>query len=222
MRTLYHHQLLPACRKVRIILGEKKLDFAPKLEKEWDLGKEVRQLDSSNRLPVMVDPNNIVLADSYAICEYLEEAYPEPGCLSGNLHQRAEIRRLSGWFDGKFYEEVGHNILFEKFFKRCFKLGQPDTQAIRHGLNKIHEHLRYMAALLDRRNWLAGDSFSLADITAAAHISTIDYLGDVPWEAYPEVKDWYARVKSRPSFRPLLNDVVPGVNPPSHYKNLDF
>ena len=71
-------------------------------------------------------------------------------------------------------------------------------------------------------NWLAGDDFSLADIAAAAHISCVDYLGDVPWSDYPGAHDWYARVKSRPSFRPLLADHIPGLPPPKHYADLDF
>jgi glutathione S-transferase len=82
--------------------------------------------------------------------------------------------------------------------------------------------LSYIGYLADRRAWLAGDQFSLADIAAAAQISCIDYLGDVPWEDYQEAKQWYARIKSRPSFRPILEDYVPGMRPPAHYTDLDF
>ena len=100
--------------------------------------------------------------------------------------------------------------------------GSDIFQAIRNGNANIHTHLEYIAWLVDRRRWLGGDEFSLADITAAAHLSAIDYIGDVPWERHPGAKDWYARVKSRPSVRPLLADQVPGVMPPPHYADLDF
>ena len=70
--------------------------------------------------------------------------------------------------------------------------------------------------------WLAGDALSLADIAAAAHLSAIDYLGDVPWSDHEVAKEWYARIKSRPSFRPLLTDHIPGLAPPKHYTDLDF
>ena len=62
----------------------------------------------------------------------------------------------------------------------------------------------------------------LMNNAAAAHLSTVDYLGDVPWKEHEEAKDWYARVKSRPSFRALLEDNVPGAPPQRHYANLDF
>ncbi|HET6222763.1 MAG TPA: glutathione S-transferase family protein, partial [Dongiaceae bacterium] len=98
----------------------------------------------------------------------------------------------------------------------------PDSQAIRAGNANIHYHLDYIAWLADRRNWLAGDDFSLADIAAAAHLSALDYIGDVPWERHADAKDWYVRVKSRPSFRALLADALPGITPPAHYADLDF
>ena len=66
------------------------------------------------------------------------------------------------------------------------------------------------------------EEISAADLTAAAHLSCLDYLGDVPWDEHPVAKEWYARLKSRPSFRPLLADHWPGTNPPEHYANLDF
>ena len=70
--------------------------------------------------------------------------------------------------------------------------------------------------------WLAGDRLTLADLTAAAHLSCVDYLGDVPWDQYEEAKTWYARIKSRPSFRPLLADYIPGLAPAPIYADLDF
>ena len=106
--------------------------------------------------------------------------------------------------------------------KRLVRSGQPDSQSIRIANANLHIHLQYIAWLADRRSWLAGDQFSLADIAAGAHLSVVDYLGDIPWDAHPEAKDWYARVKSRPSFRPLLGDHLPGAPPPRHYADLDF
>ena len=136
--------------------------------------------------------------------------------------QRAETRRLVAWFDSKFNREVSDNLVGEKMMKRFLKLGEPHGPAIRAGHANIHYHLDYISFLTEQRNWLAGDDFSLADITAAAHLSAIDYIGDVPWEDHPGAKEWYARIKSRPSFRPLLHDVIPGVTPPEHYSNIDF
>ena len=135
---------------------------------------------------------------------------------------RAECRRLIAWFETKFAREVTDNLVGEKVMKRFLRIGQPDSDAIRAGLANIHYHLDYVAYLSETRNWLGGDEFSLADIAAGAHLSVVDYLGDVPWDDHAEARAWYQRLKSRPSFRPLLDDLIPGLPPPRHYADLDF
>ena len=136
--------------------------------------------------------------------------------------ERAEVRRIVDWFDDKFNKEVTENLVGEKVMKRFLGLGAPDSKAIRAGHSNISTHLSYISYLVERRKWLAGNELTLADITAAAHLSAIDYLGDVPWDDYPSAKEWYVRIKSRPSFRPLLSDYIPGAPPSKHYANLDF
>lgn len=223
MRTLFHHPLSPTCRKVRILLGEKKLDFNLELERTWKKRPEFLELNPSGDIPVLRDLNNTVICESYPICEYLEEAYPDqPAFIGDSVLEKAEIRRLVVWFDHKFEQEVTRKIVFEKVFKRHFGLGHSDGRVIREGATAIDDHLTYIEWLLEHRVWLGGQHFSLADISAAAHLSAIDFLGDVPWDRYLEAKDWYARIKSRPSFRPLLKDQVPGITPPRHYDDLDF
>lgn len=222
MRTLYHHWLIPECRKVRLVLAEKKLEFKLEVENTWIHSDAFLTLNPAGEVPVLKDLGQTVLADSAAIIEYLEEAYPEFPLMKGTLLGRAEIRRLNGWFDHKFNQEVTACIVFEKVFKRLYGKGQPDTQTIRLGLSNLTHHLSYIDWLIERRNWLAGDAFSLADITAASHLSTLDYLGHIAWDKHPEAKEWYARIKSRPSFRELLNDNVPGIIPAAHYRDLDF
>ena len=145
-----------------------------------------------------------------------------PALIPGTAAERAEVRRLSAWFDEKFAAEVTSLLVGEKVQKRFLGLGEPSSQAIRAGLANIGTHMAYIDFLAERRTWLAGDSFSIADVAAAAHLSCVDYIGDVPWEDHGEAKQWYARVKSRPSFRPLLSDHIPGLKPPAHYADLDF
>ena len=226
MRTLHHHWLCPYARKVRIALAEKKLDFDLVLEKVWERREEFLALNPAGQVPVLIDDVEgqapVALADSNAICEYLDDAYPEPPLIGGNPLMRAEIRRLVAWFDEKFQREVTQNLVDEKIGKRLIGQGAPSSVAIRAGHDNIAIHLAYIEHLMAQHNWLAGNSFSLADIAAAAQLSCLDYIGDVPWEDYPEAKSWYARLKSRPSVRPLLADHIPGVQPPRHYADLDF
>jgi glutathione S-transferase len=222
MRTLHHLWLNAPSRKVRIILKEKNLEFEMKVEKIWERNPDFLALNPACEVPVLVEPDGTVLSDGNVIAEYLEEVYPDRPLLGTTAKERAETRRLVCWFDQKFYREVTLNLVEEKMMKRFLGLGEPNSLAIRAGYQNIHYHLDYIAYLTDRRAYLAGDSFGLADIAAAAHLSALDYLGDVPWDKHEKAKDWYARVKSRPSFRPILGDHIPGASPPKHYADLDF
>ncbi len=222
MRTLYHLWLSPYCRKVCIALGEKGLECELRVEKVWQRRGDFLAINPAGTVPVLVEPDGVVLAESTPISEYLDEVYPEPPLLGADPAGRAEARRLVNWFDLKFGPEVTHNLVNEKLMKRFMAMGEPDSSAIRAGMHNIHYHLDYIAYLAERRNWLSGAEFGLADIAAGAHISAVDYLGDVPWDDYAGAKDWYARVKSRPSFRPVLADHIPGIPPPKQYANLDF
>lgn len=234
MRTLHFHWLCPFSRKIRLILAEKKLDFELELERYWERRPELMTLNPACEIPILVDLNGTVVVDSCVIAEYLDEAYPERLMIGTTLAHRAEVRRLQSWFDGKFAREVSVCLLEEKVMNRFLQrealranqssqsYSGPNSGVIRQAKAYIHDHLEYISWLVDRRKWLAGDEFSLADITAAAHLSTVDYLGDVPWSDHELAKDWYARLKSRPSFRAILQDRMPGLTPAAHYTDLDF
>lgn len=222
MRLLYHLSLSPFSRKVRVVLAEKALDFEMAVEKIWERRPEFLALNPACEVPVLVEEDGTAIAGSGVISEYLDEAYPQPPLLGETPAARAEVRRLVAWFDEKFDREVTRNLVGEKIQKRFLGLGEPNSVAIRAGHANLPVHLAYITWLTERRSWLAGDSFSLADIAAGVHLSALDYVGDVPWDKHLAVKDWYARIKSRPSFRPLLADHIPGVPPPRHYADLDF
>ncbi len=222
MRILHHFPLCPFSRKVRLVLAEKKIDFEVELERPWENRPEFLELNAAGEVPVLVEEAGTILADGTAIAEYLDELHRDPPLLPADPQGRAEVRRLVGWFDGKFHREVTLAMVGEKVVKRLGQSGEPDSRLIRAGYAAIHRHLEYLGWLTERRTWLAGSHFTLADITAAAHLSCVDYLGDVPWDSHGGARDWYARVKSRPSFRALLADQLPGLHPARHYADLDF
>ena len=222
VRILYHLPLSPACRKVRLALQEKRIPFELRAERIWERRDEFLMMNPAGTVPVLEEENGLVLADSNAICEYLDEAYPDMPLVGRTHAERAEVRRLVAWFDGKFDREVTRNLYFEKQLKRMLGRGNPDAGALRAGYANIKPHIEYLGWLAETRAWLAGSQISLADLAAAAHLSCLDYIGDVDWSMNDAVKDWYARVKSRPAFRPLLADRVSGLTPPNHYADLDF
>jgi glutathione S-transferase len=222
MRILHHLPLSPYCRKVRLVLTEKRLSFELKVERVWERREEYLEMNPAATTPTLVEDNGMVIPDSGVICEYLEDAYPDTPMLGVTLAERVEVRRLVAWFDGKFATEVTNNLAGEKYIKRLAGRGQPDAGALRAGYANLRDHLAYLGWLAETRKWLAGRSLSLADFAAAAHLSVLDFTGDVDWRVSPAARDWYARVKCRPSFRPLLADRVPGFTPPAHYDDLDF
>ncbi|MBL4802933.1 MAG: glutathione S-transferase family protein [Emcibacter sp.] len=222
MNKLYHYWFSPCSRAIRILLMEKGIEFEMVLELPWTRRHDFLVLNPAGTVPVLMLDDGPILTGSYAIREYLEETCTDDPLLGNTPEERAEVRRLTDWFDVKFNEEVTSLLITEKVLKRFLKLGVTEASNIRCAASNIKQHLKYIEYLAERRNWLGGDNISYADIAAAAHLSCIDYLGDVPWDNFSGAKDWYARIKSRPSFRPLLQDLIAGLPPVPHYKNLDF
>jgi glutathione S-transferase len=220
--TLLHHPSSPGSRKVRVALLELGIEYQVELESYWLRRPEFSNLNVACEVPVLLPDNADPVIGDLAICEFLDEVKPDRTLLGPSLEQRSETRRLLQWFDQKFSREVTENIAGEKLIKRLMRSGDTYAPAIRAGIANIHYHLDYIGFLCERRNWLGGQDFSLADIAAAAHISLIDYLGDVPWNDHEDARTWYMRVKSRPSFRPLLAETMAGVSPSEHYALLDF
>ena len=221
MIRLYHFPLSPFCRKVRLTLAEKKLEVELVEERYWEPTPDFLRRNPAGKVPILkIDAR--IFSESQAICEYLEEAYPTPALMPRDADARYEVRRLCAWFDDKFQTEVTSKLLYERVSKKVMGRGYPDSKAVKSGAMAIKYHLDYLAWLLDQRRWLAGDVMTLADFTAAAHFSCLDYISDVDWNRHGVVKDWYAKIKSRPSVRTLLADQISGFPPPAHYADLDF
>ena len=221
MLRLYHVPLCPFCRKVRIVLREKGLTAELVETQPWEHPDELLRLNPASEAPVLID-GDFTVCDSQAISDYLEEAYPETPLLGVGTEQRNETRRLVAWFDTKFAREVTELLWREKLVKRWAKRGFPRSEVVREGSQNIRFHLTYIDYLYQQRKWLAGEAMTLADIVAASHLSVLDYMGDVPWDAAPGARDWYAKMKSRPSMRPVLMDRLIGLKPPAHYDDPDF
>jgi len=222
MWTLYQFPLCPFSRKVRLLLGEKQVAYDLQRESPWLRRDDFVQMNPAGTTPVMQDEKGHVLADSQAICEYFEETVERLPMISGSAVGRAEVRRLVAWFDQIFYGEVVAPLLSEKMMKRIVHRAPPDGSALREAMKRATQHLDYIDYLIDTRPWVAGPTLSLADITAAAHISVADYLGGIDWSGHRSTRHWYSGFKSRPSFRPLLQERMEGIQPPPYYEKPDF
>lgn len=221
MAQLFHAPLCPFSRKVRLVLAEKKIEASLIDEAYWEKSADFLRRNPAGRVPVL-KIDGLTLCESAAICEYLDEVHPGASLMPDTPQARAEVRRLVGYFDDTFWREVTLKILGERILKKLTGQGYPDSRTVKDGVTRIRYHLDYMANLLDHRRWLAGDAMTVADFAAAAHLSCLDYTSDVDWNRSSVVRDWYAKIKSRPAFRSLLADQVSGFPPPPHYSDLDF
>jgi glutathione S-transferase len=221
MARLYHVPLSPFCRKVRLSLAEKKIEVELVEERYWEADPDFLRRNPAGKVPV-IRLDGKMMSESSAICEYLEETRPSPPLMPSDADGRYEVRRLVSWFDDKFHSEVTSKLLYERVNKKVTGEGYPDSRNVKSGAKAIKYHLDYMTWLLDHRRWLAGDQMTLADFAAAAHLSSLDYISDVDWNRSAVVKDWYAKIKSRPAFRSILADQISGFRPPAHYADLDF
>jgi glutathione S-transferase len=230
MLTLFHQPFCPLSRFVRLALGE--YGLAPRLveEKFWERREDFLLLNPAGTIPVLVEEGQPPIPGAAIIAEYIDETCGmqrgDERLLPGDVGRRVEVRRLASWFNDKFHQEVSGPLAKERVFKRFMRIehggGPPDTDEMRAARHNIRYHLSYIGWLVSTRDWLAGDRLSYADLAAAAHLSVADYLGDVPWNEDENAKNWYARVKSRPSFRPILADALPGLPPAATYTDLDF
>ena len=230
MITLFHHPFCPHSRFVRLVLGEYGLDSKFVEERVWERREDFLKINPDARTPVLIEDGRPAVPGAMIIAEYLDETRGleagERRLLAPDPPTRVEVRRLASWFHDRFFDEVTGFLVTERIYKQTMRTeqggGPPDTSAIRAARHNIRYHLAYIGWLARRRTWLAGERLSYADLAAAAHLSVADYLGDVPWTEDEAAKTWYARVKSRPSFRPILAETLAGIPPSKTYADLDF
>ncbi|MBN8967650.1 MAG: glutathione S-transferase family protein [Rhizobiales bacterium] len=230
MFTLFHHPFCPHSRFVRLALSEHGLDSRLVEEKVWERREAFLMMNPAATTPVMIAEGMPPIPGASIIAEYLDETHGaslgEHRLLPPQAGERIEVRRLMSWFNEKFYDEATGPLVTERIYKRHMSTeqggGAPSTEVLRAAQSNTRYHLAYIGWLARTRNFLAGDRLTYADLAAAAHLSAIDYLGDVPWGEDAAAKAWYVRIKSRPAFRPLLNEWLAGLPAPAHYIDLDF
>ena len=230
MYTLFHHPFCPHSRFIRLVLGEYGLDLRLVEERVWERREGFLALNPACTTPVLFTDGQPAVPSAGIIAEFIDETrgaeMGERRLLPTTMGERIEVRRLMAWFNEKFFEEASNPLVTERIYKRFMSEqnggGSPATDVIRAAKSNVRYHLAYIGWLARTRDWLAGERLSLADLAAAAHLSSVDYLGDVPWSADEIAKNWYARVKSRPAFRAILADTLAGLPPSASYANLDF
>ncbi len=222
MRILYHYPLCAFSRLVRIFLQEKFIEYELIVELPWKRKKCISENHVISDIPMLIENDGFILEGWYAIVEHIEQSGRTRSLFGSSQKEKAESRRISSFFNEMFFADVTKQIVFEKIIKKHISNKSPDSSSIRKGIFELKQYFDYISWLIERRNWLTGNDFTIADIAAAAQISCVDYVGAIEWDTYPAVKDWYVRIKSRPSFRSILYDKISDMTPPKHYQELDF
>ena len=236
MWTLMHFRFCPLSRAIRIALGELSIPVALEEFHPWDWPEALVARNPSGELPVLRLDSGLVVCGSYAAIEHLASLEISGAASAGPVPERpaslmpaaetdrAEVRRLVDWFHGKMHWEATAPLIEAQIMPlvRGRSVPPPEADKLRAARANLGYHLDYVDWLADQRKWLAGDTLSFADLAAIGHLSCLDYLGEIDWSRHGPAKDWYQRLKSRPSFRPLLADIVPGRAPAAHYADLDF
>ncbi|MEO1700461.1 MAG: glutathione S-transferase family protein [Pseudomonadota bacterium] len=227
---LFHHPMSAPARFSRLLLSEYGVDVELIEEQTWRRRQEFVAMNPANTLPVLLAEAGVPVIGANPIAEYLDETrgpmMRDKRLLPDYPLERAEVRRLVDWFTTRLEADVCRAMVRERVSKLEQAAegggGAPDSSILRAARTNAKQHLTYLNWLAGTRNWLGGSKISFADFSAAASLSILDYMGEILWSDLPAMKDWYARVKSRPSFRPLLTDRVRGLTPVSHYADLDF
>jgi glutathione S-transferase len=214
MRRLTHLMLSPSCRLARLMVGEKRVACDPVLAD-----------DPKHTMPVFQDLDGTRAEGVWAILDHLENHYPDHPLAPADDGARRAALRWVDWAMGPFHEQVTQRIIYEKAAPRFTGASfarQPDMNVIRAGRAELKPALAEIGQATERNGNLACRETTLGDLAVAAHLSVLDYFGEVPWHDHLAAGEWYVRMKSRPSFRSLLGDRVPGQPPVSHYAELDF
>jgi glutathione S-transferase len=243
MITLYHHGSSVCAAKVRIVLAEKSLPWEGvyvDILRGDQFDQAYMKLNPKAVVPTLVHDGNVII-ESAVICEYLDEAFPDPPLKPADLAQRAAMRSWT-----KAVDEFLHPACAELTFASCHRhiIGRlsPEKfeeflestppvsvtadwharkkEIVRQGMaaprvdrtfRLYDSYLQKMEDTLTQQPWLAGSTYSLADIAMTPYVNRLDMLGmSEMWVGKrPRLTEWFERMKSRPSFKPSLLEVCP-------------
>jgi len=222
MFTIYHYPLCPKSRLIRCLLKEQDIEFTLKQVDYWKDKDKILSLDVLGEIPIITTPSKRNISSLYAIIEYMMELSAHAHHSAYTIDERADMRRIIYWINTRFHGEVTDYIVNEKLIKLLTSFDSPRVEFIRAAKVNFTHHAKYFQNLISAHGNLISNNITVADIFLACHLSVLDYFGEVHWDNFQILKEWYALVKSQPYFRKILTDRIAILKPPPHYENLDF
>lgn len=195
---LYEHPFSPFAQKVKIALREKAILFEAVTPPDLGSGSDsdlIRSFGPRREVPTLVDDDGTCIFDSTIILEYLEEKYPAPPLLPANLADRAQARTIEDICDTHF-EAITWGLNEVRFFGRG--AGGLNDQLYQQAIIQVGHAYAWLTAALGDRDWLVGNTFGLADLSAIPIVSAFTVHG-IPPAADSALARWMARAQQRPS-----------------------
>jgi glutathione S-transferase len=197
---LYDNPRAPNTRRVRIFLAEKGISIDSDLVDlvaADNLKPAFKKMNPCGRVPVLALDDGSYLSESVAICRYFEETQPEPALFGSGALERATVemwnRRVEHNVLGPVAHYFRHTTGFfadrEQLVKEWGEINEPLAQA---GFDLLEQRLT-------EADYLAGDHFSIADITALCTLDFAAFVGLEPFNNRPQLTGWHQRLSSRPS-----------------------
>jgi len=239
MIVLYDFGNSVCCQKARITLREKGLDWEAiriDLFKAEQYDPKYLKLNPKGLVPTLVH-EGIAIPESTLICEYIDDAFPEPPLKPDNPADRARMRMWSKFVDEGLFEGIVE-ISFSAMFRERMKNMPEETRQVRfrnigdtrrrdrfmstyelgvqspyvlHAIDAYERAFKYMEeTLAEGGPWLLGEQVTLADINMMPFVARLAYLGllDVWVADRPQIKAWWERVQQWPSFKTGLSNLI--------------
>ena len=229
-QCLYHYPICPFCRKIRFMLALNDVkNCSLRIENFWEKREKFCNINPTGEVPFFAvqqtefdEKRSVLIWGQNSIMEYLRRKYPVDTLIFGDIEEQANINKYNEWFDTKFYNDAVKPLLEERVYVFYKKKRMANTEVIKLARLNCEQHLRFIERILRKRDYIATNEFSLADLSCACHISSLDYLGEIDWSSHEILKNWYIIIKSKPAFRDILYDIIPDIRPASWYRELDY
>jgi glutathione S-transferase len=192
----------PYVRKVRVVMAEKKLDYAYELENVWTAETRIHESNPLGKVPCLIMEDGSAMFDSRVIVEYLDTLTPVGKLLPPNGRDRADV---------KVWEALADGVTDAAVLVRLERTLRPSEQQsaawVERQMVKVHAGLHAMSTTLGEANFCKGNHYTLADVAVGCCLGWLSFrFPEIGWRGdYPNLARLFDKLSERPSFK----DTVP-------------
>lgn len=187
----------PYVRKVRIVMAEKRIEYAIELEDVWATDTKIHEVNPLGKVPCLIMEDGGAVFDSRVIVEYLDTLTPVGRLIPPNGRERLEVR---------VWEALADGLLDAAVLVRLEKTQRPPEQQsqkwIDRQMGKVQQALAAMSRGLGDKPWCNGNTYTLADIAVGCALGYLDFrFPEIDWRGqYPNLARLSEKLAARASF----------------------